>query len=305
MHPVLTERLSFWYGRVLALSDLDVAEGPGIVGVLGPNGSGKTTLLRILVGFLRPSAGRAAVFGADPWNRPALQRRIGYAPETDSLDATASGRGLVRFALGIKGFSGADGRARADRAIERVDAGSFCDRPVRTLSRGMRQRIKIAAAIANDPELLVLDEPLNGVDPVARAKLVELFRELGAEGRTLLVSSHVLSQVEALTSRIVLLHRGRLLAEGEVGEIRGLIDKHPHTIRVRTPRARELAARAAGMEEVESIGFDGDAVLFRSRRPAALYASLTRAIAELEAPVEELSCPDDNLEAVFRYLTRP
>lgn len=306
MEPVVrTEKLGFWYGRVLALADLDLEIPPGITAVLGPNGSGKTTMLRLLAGFLPPIAGRLDVLGESPWNNPRLAPRIGYAPETDTMDAGTSARGFVRFALAMKGIGGAEAEKKVRRALERTDALEFADRPVRTLSRGMRQRIKIAAALAHDPELLVLDEPFTGVDPVIRKKLIDLFGSIEKEGRSILVSSHVLSEVEALTRRIVLLHRGRLLAEGEVAEIRGLIDRHPHQVRVRAECVRGLAAALARAEEVDSIDFDRDTAVFHTRRPAAFYARLTRTVAEGGFGLQELVCPDDNLEAVFRYLTRP
>lgn len=303
--PVVAEKLSFWYGPVLALSDVDLKIEPGITAVLGPNGSGKTTLFRTLGGFLRPRTGSVRIFSESPWNNPRTARRVGIAPETDTLDVTTTGRGFVRFALSLKGVFGEKAPTLTERALERVDAKSFADRPIRTLSRGMRQRIKLAAAIAHEPELLILDEPLTGVDPVMRTGLKRLFRELGDEGRTLLVSSHVLSEIEQLTSRIVLLHRGRLLAEGDVKEIRSLIDRHPHTVRVRSSRARELASSLVGSDELVQVSFEEEVASFLTRKPGAFYRRLTKEIASRRVPIEELTCPDDNLEAVFRYLTRP
>jgi ABC-2 type transport system ATP-binding protein len=301
MTVVRAEQVGFWYGRVLALSDLDLELGPGITGILGPNGSGKTTLLRIVVGLARQRFGRLTVFDAPPWANPAVARRLGYVPETEALDSPLTAAGFVRFALAMKGVRDEE---RVARAISRVGAEGFAGRGVRSLSRGMRQRVRLAAAIAHDPDLLVLDEPLTGVDPAERRRLIDLLKGFAAEGRTLLVTSHVLAEVEALTSKIVLLSRGRLLAEGDVREIRGLIDRHPHTIRVRTERGRELAAALAGAEELREIGFGAGEVRFRTHRPAEFYAILTREIAERRIPVEELTCPDDNLEAVFRYLTQ-
>lgn len=298
---VRAEGVGFWYGRVLALSDLCLDLGPGITGILGPNGSGKTTFLRLMVGLARPRVGRLTVFDLPPWANPAVARRIGYVPEAESLDTTLNAAGFVRFALAMKGVRDED---RVRHAIARVGAAPFADRGVRSLSRGMRQRIRLAAAIAHDPDLLVLDEPLTGVDPVERRRLIELLKGFAAEGRTLLVTSHVLAEIEALTSRIVLLSRGRLLAEGDVREIRGLIDRHPHTIRVRTDRGRELAAALAGAAELREIAFEEGEVRFRTHQPAAFYPLLTREIAERRIRVEEVTCPDDNLEAVFRYLTR-
>jgi ABC-2 type transport system ATP-binding protein len=177
------------------------------------------------------------------------------------------------------------------------------DRKISTYSRGMRQRLKIAQAVAHRPELLILDEPLTGCDPLVRRELIELIRSIAQEGRSVIVSSHVLHEIEALTRRIVVIHRGRLVAEGEVPEIRGLIDRHPHTVRVRTDRPRELAARLAREPEVVEIRLADGLVSVRTPKPDAFYAKLPSALLESGGSVEEISSPDDNLEAVFRYLT--
>lgn len=298
---VQAERLNKWYGRVIALNDVTLSIGPGITGLLGPNGAGKTSLMRIVIGLMRESGGRILVLGERPWNNPRLAVRIGYCPEHDGFYEWMTGREFVTALARLRGVP--DGPAAAREALERVRLSDVADRKVGTYSRGMRQRLKIAQALAHRPELLVLDEPLTGCDPLVRQELIALIRSLAAEGRSVLVSSHVLHEIEALTRTIAVIHRGRLVAEGEVSEIRGLIDRHPHTVKVRTDRPRELASRLSREPEVVEIRFEDGAVWLRTPRPDAFYAKLPAAALETGCAVEEISSPDDNLEAVFRYLT--
>jgi ABC-2 type transport system ATP-binding protein len=294
-------RLNKWYGRVIALNEVSLSIGPGITGILGPNGAGKTSLMRIVIGLMRESGGEIRVLGERPWNNPRLAARIGYCPEHDGFYEWMTGREFVTALARLRGV--AHGPSAALEALERVRLTEVCDRKIRTYSRGMRQRLKLAQALAHRPELLVLDEPLTGCDPLVRQELVSLIRTLAGEGRSVLVSSHVLHEIESLTRRIAVVHRGRLVADGEVSEIRGLIDRHPHTVKVRTDRPRELAARLSREPEVVEIRFEGGAVWIRTPDPDAFYAKLPGALLETGVAVEEIASPDDNLEAVFRYLT--
>jgi ABC-2 type transport system ATP-binding protein len=295
------ERLNKWYGRVIALNDVTLSVGPGITGLLGPNGAGKTTLLRIAIGLMRESAGTIEVLGERPWNNPGLAVRIGYCPEHDGFYEWMTGRGFVESLARLRGV--ARPREAAEEALDRVRLGDVADRRVATYSRGMRQRLKLAQAVAHRPALLVLDEPLTGCDPVVRQELIDLIRGAAREGTGVLVSSHVLHEIEALTRRIVLVHRGRLVADGDVGEIRGLIDRHPHTVGVKTDRPRELAAALAREPEVVELAMEEGGLRVRTPRPDEFYGKLPRVALEAGCEIREISSPDDSLEAVFHYLT--
>lgn len=291
------DRLNKWYRQVIALNDVSVAVQPGITGLLGPNGAGKTSFLRIAIGLMRPSGGTMTVLGGEPWNRPDVQTRIGYAPEHDGFYEWMTGRQFVDTLARLRG------RGDPSAALERVRLTEVADRAIATYSRGMRQRLKLAQAIVHEPDFLVLDEPLTGTDPVVRMELIAMIRQFAREGRSILVSSHVLHEIEALTSRILLLHRGRLVAEGDVHAIRALIDAHPHTVRVKTDRPRELAAALVRQPEVVELRFVDGRLEVRTSKPDEFYAKLPRVALEEKCAVEEISSPDDNLEAVFRYLT--
>jgi ABC-2 type transport system ATP-binding protein len=293
--------LNKWYGRVIALNDVTLSVDAGITGLLGPNGAGKTSFMRISIGLMQESSGTITVLGERPWNNPGLAVRLGYCPEHDGFYEWMSGREFTTALARIRGLRNPS-RA-ASEALERVRLAEVADRRISTYSRGMRQRLKIAQSIVHGPQLLVLDEPLTGCDPLVRRELIALIKSFAQEGRSVIVSSHVLHEIEQLTRRIVLIHRGRLVAEGDVREIRGLIDRHPHTVRVKTDRPRDLAAALAGVPEVLEIRFDDGAVWIRTPKPDVFYGTLPRLALERGCAVAEIQSPDDNLEAVFRYLT--
>lgn len=294
-------RLNKWYGRVIALNDITVSIDSGITGLLGPNGAGKTSFMRISIGLMQESGGSVSVLGERPWNNPGLAVRIGYCPEHDGFYEWMSGREFTASLARLRGVR--DSARAALEALERVRLSDVADRRISTYSRGMRQRLKLAQAIVHGPQLLVLDEPLTGCDPLVRKELIALIKSIAQEGKSVIVSSHVLHEIEQLTRRIVLIHRGRLVAEGDVREIRSLIDRHPHTVRVKTDRPRELAAALAAVPEVVEIRLDEGAVWIRTPKPDAFYGTLPRLALEKGCRVAEIQSPDDNLEAVFRYLT--
>ena len=298
---VRTEHLNKWYKRVIALNDVSLGIEPGITGLLGMNGAGKTSFMRILIGLMRESAGSVSVLGEAPFNNPKLARRIGYCPEHDGFYESMTGRQFVASLAQIRGVR--DSAAAAARAIDWVRMAEAADRKIVTYSRGMRQRIKIAQAVVHSPELLVLDEPLTGSDPLVRQELIGLIRAYADRGGSVIVSSHVLHEIEQLTTRIVLIHRGRLVADGDIRQIRDLIDRHPHTIEVKAARARELAAALAREPEVVEIRLENDSLWIKTPKPDAFYAKLPKVALDSGAELREITSADDNLEAVFRYLT--
>jgi ABC-2 type transport system ATP-binding protein len=300
--PIVFERASRWYGSVIGLNDVSVTIAPGVVGLLGPNGAGKSTFLRLAAGQIPPNHGRVSVFGRPAWGTPAVLQRVGLCPETDGFFETQTGVEFVAGLLRLNGFDAAEARRRAQEALAQVRLESVQDRRVGGYSKGMRQRLKLAQALAHDPDLLLLDEPLNGLDPVNRRHVVDLVKALGRAGKTVLVSSHVLHEVEAMTRRIVLIHKGRVLAEGEVGEIRALLDAHPHTVAVRARAVRALARELAALPHVRSLNFgaEGEWVTVQTVEPEALYDAVQQHGAE--CGVSELYATDEDLESVFRYL---
>lgn len=303
MTIVAAESCSKWYGHVLGISDVSWRLRGGIVGLLGPNGAGKSTLMKLMAGLLRPSRGTLSVYGASPFDDVGVRRRIGYAPEHEKTWDELTALELVTVMARLAGVPAARAKLAAEAAIEQVGMTHAKDRRVRGFSKGMRQRTKLATAIAHDPDLLLLDEPLTGVDPVARIDIVERIRALGERGKTIVVSSHVLYEIEALTQEIVVIYRGQVLAEGNIYEIRKLIDRHPHRIRIECDRPRAVAAALASAEHVSRIVFERGGVLVETRDPDRCYDQVAAAVLESGATVSALSSPDNNLGAVFEYLT--
>ncbi|HUJ57067.1 MAG TPA: ABC transporter ATP-binding protein [Kofleriaceae bacterium] len=300
---IAIERVSKWYGHVLGVSDVTWTMRGGVVGLLGPNGAGKSTLIKLIAGLLRPSRGELAVLGGRPFEDRQVRARIGYAPEHEQMWDELTALELVRALAELAGVPRERAGAAAERALEQMGMADARHRRVRGFSKGMRQRTKLASAIAHDPELIVLDEPLTGVDPVARADIIEQIRALARAGKSVVVSSHVLYEIEALTSEIVVIYRGQVLAEGNVFEIRRLIDRHPHRIRVECDRPRALAAALAGEDHVARIAFERTGVLIETRDPDRCYDQLAAAVLAGDIAVHALTSPDNNLGAVFDYLT--
>ena len=304
--PVLVaEHLSKWYGDVSGLNDVSVAVPPGITGLLGPNGAGKSTFLRLATGQLAPSAGTVRVLGEPIWGNPALYARLGVCPDQDAFYDRMTGRAWLEALVRLNGLSSSDARAAARRALEAVELLDVADRAIGGYSKGMRQRVKLAQAIVHDPELLFLDEPLSGMDPLMRRKTIGLIKDWARQGRSIVVSSHVLHEVELMTSNILLFNNGRILAEGDIRQIRDLIDEHPHTVVIRAADPRGLARHLMAADGVVSVKFEDGAVVVQTATPDAFYTRLTTLAASGEAgAVEEITTPDDNLQAVFTYLVR-
>jgi ABC-2 type transport system ATP-binding protein len=295
-------RASRWYGPVIALNDVSTTLGSGVIGLLGPNGAGKSTFLKLAAGQLAPSQGEVRVLGRPAWGAPELFHRVGVCPETDGFWEHMTGTQFLEALLRLTGFDEAECRRRAERALAELDLLPARDRKIGGYSKGMRQRVKLAQALAHDPEVLLLDEPVSGMDPVNRRRVIDLVKRLGREGRTVVVSSHILHEVEAMTRRVLLIHNGRILAEGDVREIRDLIDEHPHTVALRARDVRALARAVVSLPHVRSLRFapDGEWLTLQTERPEEFYGALHGAA--LEAGVAEMYSPDEDLESVFRYL---
>jgi ABC-2 type transport system ATP-binding protein len=302
---VSTDHLSKWYGHVSGLNDVTIGIPSGVTGLLGPNGAGKSTFMKLVTGQLRPSAGAIHVFGERIWGNPSQYRRLGFCPEQDAFYENMTGRDWVAALAGLHGMEKAAAAAAATAALEAVDLLDVADRKIGGYSKGMRQRVKLAQAIVHGPELLVLDEPLSGMDPLMRRRTIRLIRQWANAGKSVIVSSHVLHEIEAMTATIVLMHNGRIVAEGDVHQIRALIDAHPHRVSIRAADPRALAKRLLVEDDVSSFRFEGDALVVETADPDSFYARLTEVAASGEAgSIEEVTSPDDNLQAVFSYLVK-
>lgn len=301
---IVTDRLSKWYGQVIGLNDVTVAVPRGITGLLGPNGAGKSTFLKLVTGQLRPSQGTVQVLGEPVWRNPGLFRRVGFCPEQDAFYDRMTGLEWVAALVRLHGVDETDAREAARRALETVDLLDAADKKIGAYSKGMRQRVKLAQAIAHDPELLILDEPLSGMDPLARRRTIRLVREWARMGKSVLVSSHILHEIEAMTSTILLMHNGRILAEGDVHQIRELIDEHPHTVSIKAADPRGLARELLAYDDVLSLRVEHDGVVVQTARPDAFYSRLTTLAAADGYGITEVTSPDDNLQAVFAYLVK-
>jgi ABC-2 type transport system ATP-binding protein len=302
---VAAEHLSKWYGQVSGLNDVTVSVPPGITGLLGPNGAGKSTFMKLITGQLKPSKGSVRVLGEPIWGNPAAYFRIGFCPEQDAFYERMTGLEWVTALVRLNGLTDEQAGAAAHRALEAVDLLDAAGKKIGAYSKGMRQRVKLAQAIVHDPELLILDEPLGGMDPIARRKTIRLVKDWARAGKSILVSSHILHEVEAMTSNILLINNGRIIAEGNVHQIRDLIDEHPHTVHIRAADPRALARRFLADDDVLSLRFEEGAVVVQTARPDAFYGRLTDLAASGElGTVDEVTSPDDNLQAVFQYLVK-
>ncbi|MDO8794721.1 MAG: ABC transporter ATP-binding protein [Vicinamibacterales bacterium] len=302
---IAAEQLSKWYGQVSALNDVTVSVPPGITGLLGPNGAGKSTFMKLVTGQLTPSKGKVTVLGEPIWGNPAVYFRIGLCPEQDAFYDRMTGMEWLTALVRLNGLTPEEAAAASRRALESVELLDAADKKIGAYSKGMRQRVKLAQAIVHDPELLILDEPLNGMDPLMRRKTIRLIRDWARAGKSILVSSHILHEIESMTSNILLINNGRILAEGNVHQIRDLIDTHPHSVFIRAEHPRALAQRLLGADDVISVRFDDRAVVIETAKPDAFYTRLTEMAASGEAgAIEEVASPDDNLQAVFKYLVK-
>jgi ABC-2 type transport system ATP-binding protein len=299
--------VSKWYGNVIGLNKLTLHVPAGVTGLLGPNGAGKSTLLQLATGQLRPSQGAVRVLGRPVWDNPSLNRVVGLCPEQDAFYEWMTGHDFVRTCARLGGMSRNDAKSAADKAMARVGMTENMNRAIRGYSKGMRQRTKLAQALVHEPRVLFLDEPLTGTDPVARRDMIDVIRGMARDGCSVLVSSHVLHEIQSLTQQIVLLHRGRLVAEGHVRDIRDLIDKHPHRIVLVCEQYRDLAARLSACDDVDGIQFlaKDSGLMVETRQPDVFYSRLPGLTRTAGLSIREVYSDDDNLEAVFKYLVNP
>jgi ABC-2 type transport system ATP-binding protein len=302
---VSADHVSKWYGQVIGLNDVSVTVPAGITGLLGPNGAGKSTFMKLITGQLRPSKGSVDVLGEPIWGNPHLFFQIGFCPEQDAFYERMTGLEWVSALVRLNGLGEKEANNAATRALTAVDLMEAANKKIGAYSKGMRQRVKLAQAIVHDPDLLILDEPLAGMDPLARRRTIRLIREWARAGKSIIVSSHILHEIESMTSNILLINNGRILAEGDVHHIRDLIDEHPHTVFVRAEDPRRLAREFLSREDVLSLRFEPGAVVVETGKPDAFYARLTEMAAEGDfGAIDEVTSPDDNLQAVFQYLVK-
>jgi len=301
---IAAQGLSKWFGEVVALNDVSLEIETGVTGLLGANGAGKSTFIKLALGLYRPSRGRLSVFGQSPRNNLPVLRRIGYCPEIDTFYDNMTGFEYVYWLSRYWGMSALNAEKAAEGACERVRMTDRMDDPIEEYSKGMRQRIKLAQALATDPDLLFLDEPMAGLDPQGREEMFSLIRELGDNGYSVVVSSHILYEVERVTDNVVLLFQGSIMAHGKVRDIRDLIDRHPHTIHVDCNAPRALAAHFLHDPAVLHLDFEGDRLVIKTKDPNGCYERLNMAALTPDIDIVRIQCADDNLQAVFAYLVK-
>jgi ABC-2 type transport system ATP-binding protein len=295
------EQVSKWYGPVLALNQVTLTLTGGITGLVGANGAGKSTLIKLATGQVTPDLGRVSVAGVDASDWRA-RRLIGYCPDHDAFYEDMTGRQFVREMALLFGFAPADAKARTEAVIDRVGMFAAADRVVRGYSKGMRQRIKLAQALLHDPGLLILDEPLAGIDPVGRREMLDLFASLAGAGKCLFISSHELEELEKLTDRVAIMARGRVAAVGTLAEIRALLDDRPLSVRVETDRPRELAAAVLSIAEVVGVEVRTDGLVVRATHPPRFFPKLGALVAEGGYDVTRLEPLDESAHAILGYL---
>lgn len=301
---IVFEGVSKFYGEILGVNRVNLSIAPGITSLVGPNGSGKTTLMNLMTGLLRPTRGTISVLGTSPHDPEKLFRKVGYCSQFDSFPRGMTGREFIEFYLSVHGYARGEVRDLTQAALERVSMQDAAERKVAGYSKGMRQRIRLAQSIAHNPSVLILDEPLNGLDPMARAEIIRLFQALAAEGLYLVISSHILHEVDMMSDSVVLMHNGYVVAEGDVHGVRDEIEEHPMQILVRCDRPQVLAARLFEHEHtIEARIHDDRRGLFvKTRRPDDFYLLLNRLVTENNLQVESVAPADDDLNAVYQYL---
>lgn len=299
------ENLSRWYGEVLGVNKVTATVLPGITGLLGPNGAGKSTLMNLICGLLKPSNGSIKMFGETTWNNPKLNYRRGYCAQPDTFYENITGLEFIYSLLMLRGYDKEQTKILALQAMQRVKLDDAVNKRISTYSKGMRQRLKVALALADNPDILVLDEPLNGLDAIGRRDMIDLIIAYGKEGRNIIISSHILHEIEAMTDNILMLSHGYLLAEGNIREVRGLLKQHPHKIFLRCNAPRQLAAMLFNQDGVCSINLDQDqnSLVAETYDLDSFYSSLNNIVTGNGIHVDFITIADENIQAVFKYLS--
>ena len=300
---VLFDQVSKRYGQVIGINDVSIAIDGGVTGILGPNGAGKSTLFKLMMGRIKPSLGSVRLFGQDPWTNTSPFRRIGYVSESEKLYEWMTALDFVTTLARLHGMTRAEASDRSAHVLDFVGLSDVMHKELGKFSKGMRQRVKIAHALVHDPDLIVLDEPLHGCDPIARTSIMSVIRELGNQGKTVLVSSHILEEIERVTEQIVILHNGKLLAIGNLFAIRSLLDRHPHRILIKCEDPRELAGLFVPQGPVFGVNFPREGELeIQTNDLSAAHNILPSIVLESNQKITSIENPDDNLESLLGYL---
>ena len=300
---VLIDQVSKFYGQVVGLNDVSLAIDGGVTGVLGPNGAGKSTLFKMMMGRLKPTQGSVRLFGVDPWTSTAPYRRVGYVSESEKLYEWMTSLDFLTTLARLHGMTREEAKERSAHVLDFVGLADVMHKELGKYSKGMRQRVKIAHALVNDPDLIILDEPLHGCDPIARTSIMSVIRDLGNHGKTVLVSSHILEEIERITEQIVILHNGRLLALGNLHAIRDLLDKHPHRILINCEDPRSLAGLFIEEDPIYGVRFPRDGQLeIQTNNLSEAHAILPSIVVKSKQDISSIENPDDNLESLLGYL---
>ena len=303
-HLIIFDDVSKFYGEILGVNRVNLSITPGITSLVGPNGSGKTTLMNLMTGLLRPTRGRISVLGISPDQPDVLFHKLGYCSQFDSFPRGLTGYQFIYSYLRVHGYMRGEAEQLSMKALDRVGLVEAAGRKIAAYSKGMRQRVRLAQSIAHGPVVLILDEPLNGLDPMARAETIRLFRQLAEEGLHLIMSSHILHEVDMMSDRVVLLNNGYVVAEGEVRGVRDEMDEHPMQILIRCDRPSTLASRVFDQDSVVEarIHADRKGLFVKTRDADGFYLLLNRIVVEGELNVESVAPVDDDLNAVYQYL---
>jgi ABC-2 type transport system ATP-binding protein len=301
---IIFEDVSKFYGDILGVNRINLTIAPGITSLVGPNGSGKTTLMNLMTGLLRPTRGSINILGISTGEPEKLFRRVGYCAQFDSFPRGATGRNFIRSYLLVHGFEKKQADELTERALERVGLQEAADRKVGGYSKGMRQRVRLAQSIAHNPSVLILDEPLNGLDPMARSETIRLFRQLAAEGLHLVISSHILHEVNMMSDSVVLINNGYIVAEGDIHGVRDEMEEHPMQILVRCDRPARLAARLFEQDHIVEARLHEDrrGLFIKTRDADKFYVLLNSIVLEEKLNIETVAPSDDDLNAVYQYL---